>query len=166
MIEAHCEKNKELYKKYNNRKSDAMINAVAIQLETMQIVINEIRNEQKKIVTDLLQNTLHTESVSQRQKEYTIPMLDGIRKEVFGGNGGGGLLEEHIKCQERVIRMEKSMEETKQLRIWVRNLTVTIVISVLSIVGTTLMAWSRLTRTVEINTARIDTIENLHPRLK
>lgn len=122
----------------NMRKEDGRLNIIFQQLLGLKSSLEEMRAEQKNIAIDVLHNKEKTDLLTLRQYENVVPMLESIRKKLFG-NGVAGLLEEHIICKNKLAYMESDIQDIKSLRTWIRNLTVTTGVSI--ILGLIAIVW-------------------------
>ena len=104
------------------------------QLENMNVMILEIRHEQKSIASDLVNTKQEIKTLGQRQMEMTVPMLDKLTKKLFG-NGTVGLLDEHVSCQEKIKSIQGQLDQIDGLKIWVRNLVFTLAGSAIAVIA-------------------------------
>lgn len=108
----------------------AILSGVYQQLETVQETVKEIRSEQIKIAGDLVSTSGAHQLLEQSHRMITLPFIKELHERLFG-NGHIGLFSEHIACQEQVRHLLNEVKEIRDLRIWIRNLTVTTVGSII-----------------------------------
>lgn len=122
----------EIQNGMNDKRKDDGISALIFEQLT------EIISEQKKVALDLASTNFELKLLSQNQKDKTLPMLEKVVSKIFG-NGTKGMLDDITCIKKDIDSINEKTKETQDLRIWVRNMTVTTVISIIG--GLLLIVW-------------------------